>query len=117
MTNTIEIGSNIEDYENVIYVSKRGFATQIYSSSDGPTVCQRKDTTNTYYELVKLSDAGSVEDSITLPQSMVPLEACYGETGFNFSLNAIYQSTSGIGGLGTYAPMAKSHSDTYNDSK
>lgn len=51
-------------------------------------------------------------NSLVLPSSMKPLEAGYGDTGFMFSFEAIYNFGEGIANLGTYIPASTVQPDT-----
>ena len=58
---------------------------------------------------------GKVLDSTTFPSRMVPMEACYGSTGFAFSFESIYNYGDGISNLGTYTPQTKPESGNYSN--
>ncbi|MDO5329694.1 MAG: Tat pathway signal protein [Coriobacteriia bacterium] len=92
---------------DAIITSNGRMSTPIYACNDGIVVSPRADSKQIYYSMTYITNDGSKKDSATLPQSIKPLHAGYGNTGFNFSLDAIYNTGSGISNLGTYAPVTE----------
>lgn len=81
-------------------------STPPYSTRDGIVITPRVDTEGVYYQLTLLdAKSGTMQDSMTLPASMKPLEAGYVNGRFTFSFDAIYSYGEGIANLGTYAPV------------
>lgn len=98
----------------VVYSSQGRMSSPLYALSDGVVITPRAKTTGVYHQLtlIKASD-GSVQDRMVLPQSMKPLEAGYGTTGFTFSFDGIYNYGDGIANLGTYVPDVKHDAEAY----
>ena len=91
---------------HIAYTSNGRMCTPPYATASGIVITPRVDTSRVYYQLTYLDAASeSVLDSLVLPVSMRPLEAGYGETGFMFSFDAIYNYGDGISQLGTYTPL------------
>ena len=86
----------------------RRMGTPLYAAEDSVVITPRVDSSSIYYQLsnVKVS-SGEVDDTLTLPASMYPLEAGYGRNGFMFSFADIYNYGGAIANLGTYTPMKK----------
>lgn len=81
-------------------------ATPPYALSDSLVLTPRTDASSVHYQLTKIdASTGEVQDTMTLPSSMSPLEAGYGPNGFTFCFDAIYDYGDGISGLGTYTPL------------
>jgi hypothetical protein len=57
--------------------------------------------------MLAIDSNGTVFDSAIFPSRMVPMEACYGSSGFAFSFESIYNYGGGIANLGTYTPQSK----------
>ncbi len=101
---------------SVAYTSKRAFATRVTPVDGGVVITPRADSTSVYYQLTYLSSKdGSMIDQMTLPASMAPREASYGETGFSFAFDSIYSYGGGIANLGTYTPFTKPAPYGYHD--
>lgn len=115
MTDKVENDSDVSNNPAVIYTSKGRMATPVYAYEDGVVITPRANTANIYYQLTYIDSKDKVVDSIALPQSIKPLEAGYGNTGFNFSYDAIYNYGEGLSNLGTYTPLSKS--DDYQNQK
>lgn len=99
-----------------VFSSARRMATPVYAATDAVVIASRAGASSTSYELACLdADSGSLVDSLTLPQTMKPLEAAYGPTGFSFCLENIYESFGGLARLGTYAPRIPANSSAYDD--
>jgi len=65
-----------------------------------------------YYQMTCLdAKSGKLLDSCTLPSGMAPTSVAYGETGFAFTFDSIYNYGEGIANLGTYTPMTKPDGD------
>lgn len=104
-----------EDSE-VVYTSHGRMSTPPYADGDSVVITPRADSSGTYYQLTRIdADSGSVTDTMVLPQSMKPLEAGYGSTGFMFSFDAIYNYGGGIANLGTYVPASTVSDGSYSD--
>lgn len=89
-----------------VYSSAGRMATPPYAAAGGVVITPRADTSGVHYQLTLISEqTDEVLDAMTLPQSMSPLEAGYGDTGFMFSFDAIYNYGDGISQLGTYVPL------------
>lgn len=92
----------------VVYTSHGRLCTPPYALADSVVITPRAETTGTYYQLTHLDAAsGEVLDTMVLPRAMKPLEAGYGDTGFSFSFDAIYNYGDGISNLGTYTPTTR----------
>ena len=94
------------EQDNIIYISPSSFKTPIYVYENSIIVSPRAQDNTTYIQLTCLDVDGKVQDVLTLPQNMIPLEASYGPTGFNFSFDAIYTQGKGLSKLGTYVPFS-----------
>lgn len=91
----------------VVYESHGRMSTPPYSAEDAVIITPRADTGGINYQLTRVDAAtGAVTDTLVLPNSMRPLEAAYGPTGFTFSFDAWYTYGDGISGIGTYVPRA-----------
>lgn len=89
----------------VVLSSQGRMCTPVYASDDEITVTPRAQTSGVYYQLTVINaNTHEIKETMVLPQSMKPLEAGYGETGFMFSFEGIYSYGDGIANLGTYAP-------------
>lgn len=90
-----------------VYSSRGRMATPPYALATSVVITPRADTSSVNYQLTLLeAKSASVLDSLVLPQSMKPLEAGYGTTGFMFSFDAVYNYGGGIANLGTYTPAS-----------
>ncbi len=108
-----EAGS--DDVE-VVYRSNGRMATPPYGLTDGVVITPRTDTDTVHYQLTFIdAKSGDVRDTLVLPTSMHPLEAGYGETGFMFSFEDIYDYGDGIANLGTYVPAQNVTNDDYSN--
>lgn len=100
------IGSPKESAE-ATYEAKGYMACAPTSSPTGIAFAPRSEASGTYYQLTHIdAETGEVTDRLTLPSSMKPTEISYGNTGFSFSFDGIYQVGDGIANLGTYTPVA-----------
>lgn len=98
-----------------ICTSTGRFATPPYAADGAVIVTPRTDTSGVHYQLTRLdAESGQVTDSLVLPQGMSPLEAGYGDTGFMFSFDAIYNYGGGIANLGTYCPAQDARNGDYS---
>ncbi|MDO4442531.1 MAG: hypothetical protein Q4B69_01480 [Slackia sp.] len=80
--------------------------TPIYAMDKGVVITPRVDATGTYYQLTLIdAESGHMQDSLTLPAGMKPLEAGYVDGRFTFSFDAGYQNHGGLSSIGTYAPV------------
>ncbi len=86
-----------------IYVSHGRMACSPYATESGVVIAPRANASGVYYQLCYISAASaSVVDTLVLPASMKPIDAGYGNTGFSFMFDAIYNYGDGIANLGTY---------------
>lgn len=96
--------TNIEE----VYASQGRMCTPIYPLADSLVITPRTATDSVHHQLTLLDgESAEVKDTLVLPQSMKPLEAGYGKTGFNFAFDGIYNYGDGIANLGTYTPASK----------
>ena len=101
-----------------VYENARRMGTPPYSDSDSVTIAPRLDNSTTYYQLANVNaKSGAIEETVTLPGGMSPLEAGYGKTGFMFSFANIYNYGDGISNLGTYVPMRLPSDGNYSNVK
>ena len=92
----------------VVYASHGRMATAPYAGKQSVTITPRANTSGTYYQLTNMdAESGKVTDALVLPASMRPLEAGFGDTGFTFSFESIYNYGGGIANLGTYTPAGE----------
>ena len=99
----------------VVLSSQGRMCTPIYASDDEITVTPRAQTSGVYYQLTVINaNTHEIKETLVLPQSMKPLEAGYGETGFMFSFEGIYSYGDGIANLGTYAPKTDARGADYS---
>ena len=96
----------------------RRMGTPLYAAEDSVVITPRVDSSSIYYQLsnVKVS-SGEVDDTLTLPGAMHPLEAGYGRNGFMFSFSDIYNYGGAIKNMGTYTPMEKPQNGDYDNAK
>ncbi len=93
---------------SVVYESPGRMSTPPYALDDSVVITPRTATSSTHYQLTRIdASTGDVMDALVLPSSMAPLEAGYGNTGFMFTFDAIYDYGDGIANLGTYVPMTQ----------
>lgn len=99
----------------VVYSSTGRMCTPPYAMADAVVITPRTNTSSINYQLTLIDAASSnVLDKMALPQSMRPLEAGYGDYGFMFSFDGIYNYGGGIANLGTYTPAAEHGTQDYN---
>lgn len=99
----------------IAYTSQGRMATPPYALNDSVVITPRTNTSSIHYQLTRLElQTLQTLDTMALPASMKPLEAGYGDTGFIFSFDAIYNYGDGIANLGTYAPMQAATDGNYN---
>ncbi len=86
-----------------VYASHGCMACAPCMADGGVVITPRADVSGTYYQLTRI-DAASAQatEALVLPSGMKPLEATYGESGFAFAFDAIYDYGDGIANLGTY---------------
>ena len=95
------------DSSDVVYSSTGRMSTPIYPLYDSLVITPRTDTDLVHYQLTLLdAQTGDTKDQLVLPQAMRPLEAGWGNTGFIFSFDGIYDYGGGIANLGTYTPQS-----------
>lgn len=100
---------------SVAYSSTGRMSTPPYALADSVVITPRTEGSSVHHQLTRIdAESGAVLDTLVLPQSMKPLEAGYGETGFTFSFDVIYNYGGGIANLGTYAPMSADASSNYS---
>ena len=116
LTKDVESNDDISSNKLCAYTSMGRMSTPVYAYKDGVVITPRANSANVYYQLTYLDLNDNVKDSICLPQNIKPLEAGYGDTGFNFAFDAIYNYGEGISNLGTYTPISKNN-DEYKDLK
>lgn len=98
-----------------VYESYGRMATPPYATAEGVVITPRANTSGVNYQLTLIeADTDAVLDTMVLPQSMKPLEAGYGDTGFMFSFDAIYNYGDGISQLGTYVPLTDASGSDYS---
>lgn len=99
----VHMGSN--DVSEAVSSMGR-MCTPIYAMADSIVVTPRTNTDTVHHQLTRINAQSlQVLDTMVLPTSMKPLEAGYGNTGFTFAFDAIYNYGDGIANLGSYAPM------------
>lgn len=90
------------------WTSTGRMSTPPYSTGNGLVITPRVDTEGVYHQLTFIdAQTAEVQDTMTLPASMKPLEAGYVNGRFTFSFDAIYSYGDGIANLGTYVPFDK----------
>lgn len=111
----VKMASLGSDDTHIVYTSSGRLATPPYAADGGCVIAPRVDTSGVYYRLARLdASTGETTDSLILPQGMSPLEAGYGDTGFAFSFDAIYDYGGGIANLGTYCPAQDAQNSDYS---
>ncbi len=106
------------DSATCVYENERRMVTPPYSAADSVTITPRLNISGSYHRLTNIgAKSDDVEDMLTLPGGMAPLEAGYGPNGFMFSFSNIYDYGEGISNLGTYTPLDKSSAGAYEGSK
>ena len=92
---------------DIVCTSHGRMSTPPYALADSIVVTPRTNTSSVHHQLTCIdAQTGSVTDAMVLPTSMKPLEAGYGNNGFMFSFDSIYNYGGGIANLGTYTPKA-----------
>lgn len=90
---------------STLWETRRTFGCAPYGGTDCVVIAPRQKDSNSYYQMTCLDAAsGEVRDTCVLPGTYVPSHVGYGENGFMFCLDAIYNTSDGdgIGNLGTY---------------
>ena len=85
------------------------------TNEQGVVVTRRHPEARSHRQMLLVGPDGSELDEITFPSRMVPMEACYGASGFAFSFESIYNYGDGIANLGTYTPQAKPDAGQYSN--
>ena len=85
------------------------------NAEQGVIVTPRHPDARSHRQMLLVGPGGDVLDTVTFPSRMVPMEACYGATGFAFSFDRIYNYGGGIANLGTYTPQAKPENAQYSN--
>lgn len=108
--------SNPADVRTVFTAPGR-FATAISpANAEGGVVVTPSDPESRNHRRMLLIDRnGEVKDQVVFPSRMTPMEACYGDTGFAFSFDSIYNYGEGISNLGTYTPEQKPETAAYSN--
>ncbi len=102
----VEFGGSPEA-ARTLYTSHGRMACSPSPSASGIACAPRADTSDTRYQLTHIDAAtGEVTDALALPASMRPIYVAYGESGFAFSFDGIYNYGDGIANLGTYTPAS-----------
>lgn len=100
----VPFGAGADAAETVLE-SAGGFGCAPAPAGAGVAACQRTSRTGKTWQLLYLADeSGQIEDSLTLPSTMMPQDVSYGPNGFGFTFSSIYQVGDGISNLGTYTP-------------
>lgn len=103
---------------SLVLASEGRMATPLYADSAHLVVSPRLQAQNVYYELTYLdAQTSEVLDTLVLPQSMRPLEAAYGKSGFMFSFDNLYTSNDGLSNIGTYFPKVSTKPADYNNTQ
>lgn len=84
------------------------------NTEQGVVITRRHPEARSYRQMVLIGQDGTELDTATFPSRMVPMEACYGASGFAFSFDSIYNYGDGIANLGTYTPQAKPDANQYS---
>lgn len=96
----------------VVYESNGSMACSPSTSANGIVIAPRDENSNRSYVLVHIdADSGQVTDGMLLPSSMRPAFVSYGNSGFSFAFDSIYNYGDGISNLGTYTPAAAGETD------
>ena len=91
---------------DLFFESPRRMACAPYATKGALAICPRLDMGTVYYQLTCLdAKTAKVRDTCTLPSSMVPNDIGYGDNGFAFTFDSIYNYGGGIANLGTYTPL------------
>ena len=100
-----------------IYTAAGRCATALMpaNAEQGVVVTPRHAEAQSHRQMLLVGADGKVADSATFPSRMVPMEACYGASGFAFSFESIYNYGDGIANLGTYTPQAKPEGGQYSN--
>jgi len=94
------------------FESARRMCCAPYATDNALVICPRLDMGTVYYQMTCLdAKSGKLLDACTLPSGMAPTSVAYGETGFAFTFDSIYNYGEGIANLGTYTPMTKPDGD------
>ncbi|SEO89844.1 Tat (twin-arginine translocation) pathway signal sequence [Denitrobacterium detoxificans] len=94
-----------QESTQTVYEGTGRMAAPLYGASDGVVITPRHPDGTSYFQLVHVNGStGEVDDSITLPSAMQPVEVGYGNDRFSFCFEAIYSYGDGIANLGTYTP-------------
>ena len=95
-----------------IFESARRMCCAPNAIDDALIICPRLDMSTVYYQMTCLdAKTGEVRDACTLPSGMKPNDIAYGDTGFAFTFDSIYNYGEGIANLGTYTPMVPAKGD------
>lgn len=107
-SNSVLKRADFEGQNSTVLCTSQGrMSTPLYPLKDSLVITPRTATTAVHYQLTLIDAAsGETKDTLVLPQGMKPLEAGYGNTGFTFSFDSIYNYGGGIANLGTYTPLS-----------
>ncbi|MDR2721687.1 MAG: hypothetical protein LBB35_02320, partial [Coriobacteriaceae bacterium] len=101
---------------DIMYVSEGRMSSPPYPLRDKIVITPRTNTDAVHHQLTLLdAETGETKDKLILPSGMKPLEAGYGNTGFTFSFDGIYNYGGGIANLGTYAPKTSKAIGDYQE--
>ena len=84
------------------------------NDEQGVVITRRHEEAQSHRQMLVLDSSGTVLDSLIFPSRMVPMEACYGPSGFAFSFESIYNYGDGIANLGTYTPQTRPEGGAYS---
>ncbi len=100
----VSFGGAQQDVQTVL-VSPGGFACAPAPATSGIVCAQKTSARGKTWQLIYLAEeSGQVEDRLTLPSTMKPMDVSYGPNGFGFAFDSIYRSNDGMANLGTYVP-------------
>lgn len=85
------------------------------NAQNGVVITPRHTDARSHRQMLVVGADGTVIDSLTFPSRMVPMESCYGSSGFAFSFESIYNYGDGISNLGTYTPQSKPEEGRYSN--
>lgn len=102
----VTFGAGEDDAKAVIESNGR-MACAPSSTPTGVALAPRADIKGTSYQLTHIdASSGEITDAMLLPASMKPTYVAYGDTGFSFAFEDIYNYGDGIANLGTYTSTA-----------
>lgn len=90
------------DSAYVYYECNPKIACDLAKDSSGIVVSHYNDSSSSYAITRIDADDANITDTIVMPSLLKPIYVGYGNTGFAFSLEDIYNGEGGIGNIGTY---------------